>query len=127
MEIQFTIKVVGSNGNAATPKKDRDTQSTTNDDETTSQASLGKHPGLRPSSDAKLGAAGNAPEEEADPLGSGGGDPLGSGGGAPGMGQIFVIGPIVISAGGTATVAGQNGSKKRSTEDEQKKKAASAD
>jgi hypothetical protein len=76
MEIQFTIKLLGSGRSAAVLTNERG-------DNVVEGISLGKHK--------------ESAEKHERPGKGGEGDPLGSGGGGTGMGQVIVIGPIVIS------------------------------
>ena len=91
MDIQFTIKLVGSGTNAALLTKQQGGPNAV-----VEGTSLGEHKGL----------AANA--EKTPGKGGGAGDPPGPGGGGAGMGQVIVIGPIVI-CGGAASDDGTGG------------------
>jgi hypothetical protein len=116
MEIQFTIKLIGSTSNAPLAKKDTG-------DEPTIEHKLAEHPAVHTqnratgSEEKREHAAGKGGGGDplgsgggGDPLGSGGGgDPLGSGGGDAGRGQVIVIGPIVVCPGSVSNGVGTGG------------------
>jgi hypothetical protein len=105
MEIQFTIKLVGSRTNAALLTKQQGDPHAVVEGK-----SLGEHKGLAANAEKTPGKGGGA----GDPPDSGGG------GGRAGMGQVIVIGPIVIcgeaasddgTGGGAGDDAGTGGQK----------------
>ena len=92
MEIQFTIKLFGSSGSAAVLKKD-------SNERPEQGHTLGSHappPGENPVPES-------SEQAEKPPESGGGGDDAGPGGTGAGMGQVIVIGPIVITGAAAST------------------------
>ena len=118
MEIQFTIRLVGSNvkpavdrGNAAEVRGTERPSGSQND------KTIQKHdvPENYPRGENASTVAPNTPAAAPNTpkggpgKGGGGGDDLGSGAGGSGTGQVIVIGPIVITGGALRPSIGSGG------------------
>jgi len=91
MEIQFTIKILGSSGNKAVLEKG-------SADQTDSANQVLEAHSLEKNASASREKPVQESRKKAENSGKGGqGDGTGTGGGGSGMGSVIVIGPIVIT------------------------------
>jgi hypothetical protein len=118
MEIQFTIKLVGFGGNAASLKNMAKKDDETADGYSLSSTFTGREKPPRRSTKNPRGTGGSVGDEigsggsVGDEISSGGsvGDEIGSGGSGGGLAPVIVIGPIVITGAASRLDDGTGGS-----------------